>query len=199
VSPRRLTKRNVAAVIVAITVLLATGVLEGLFDRAFGPEAWGARFENVAAGVGDVVDVDGVRASVLSVESAYRLREVSDELVANGIFVIVRLRGEFPAAGRTNIGELAVLSADGIPTERVAGLPPQVSTGFWEESTVAFDVDPDRLTGLRLTIAQREVTFRYRTRAVVDLAIDERRAAEFRAMPTEHVHDVAETETGALP
>ncbi|WP_432559367.1 hypothetical protein [Granulicoccus sp. GXG6511] len=195
---RRLTRRNIAAVIVAFVVLLAAGGLEGLFDRYFGPDAWGTRFQNVNVGVGDVVDVDGVRASVLSVGSAYRVADATDERVANGIFIVVRLRGEFHTTGANDMSELAARYSDDVPTDVAAGRPPQVATGFWEERTVAFDVDPDRLEGLRVTIAQVETTFRYRTRAVVDLGIDEARAAELRAVGVEDMLELPPENMAAL-
>lgn len=195
---RRLTRRQVAAAMVAFAVLLAAGGLEALFDRQFGPDAWPTRFHNVEVGVGEAVDIDGVLGSVLSVDSAYQLKDVTDERAANGIFIIMRLRGEFFRAGVNDMAEIATYYPDDVPTELAAGRPPQVATGFWEERTVAFDVDPQRLEGLRLGFAQKEVTFRYRTRAVVDLGIDEARAAELVGVAKDKVFEFPVERVGVL-
>lgn len=183
---RRLTRRTFAAGLVAVLIFAGAGVLEGLYQSGFGEDVWGARFENIDVGVGDTVDVDGANATVVSYESAYRFSDWSGERQANGIFLIVTLRGEFPNPGRNDIAEVAVDYA-GVATEPIGGMAPGAEPGFGATGAVVFDLEPARLAGARVTIAQKEVTFRYRTRAVVDLGIDEARAAELRAVPQDKV------------
>lgn len=202
-SPRwsqRLTRRNIAAVTVALLVLVLTGVLEHLYQANFGDDAWSSGFDNVDVRVGEAVDVDGMRATVLGYETAYRIKTTStrDPVVANGIFVIVRLRGENVGTGNNDMAETHLNTGDAL-IEYVGGRPPQPAQGFRQVSTVYFDVEPALLTGARITIAQKEVTYRYRTRAVIDLGIDEARAAELRGVPPEHLVTPEDDHLEAIP
>ncbi|MDO5498382.1 MAG: hypothetical protein Q4F67_01725 [Propionibacteriaceae bacterium] len=198
VKARRLTRRNIAAVLVALLVFSIAGLLEGLFQARLGEEAWETRFDNIEAALGESVDLDGARGTVVSYESAYRYSDVFDERQANGIFLLVTLRGEFPNPGRNDIADVFVHYADGVRTKPVAGNAPAAPSGFAATRAVVFELDPERLAGVRVTVNQYEATYRYRTRAVVDLGIDETRAAELRAVSPEHVVTVEQEKLEVL-
>ncbi|WP_425310640.1 hypothetical protein AADG42_18285 [Ammonicoccus fulvus] len=195
----RLTRRNMLAVVVAAVVFIAAGLLDGLYQRVLGEESWGYSFENVDAEIGEWVNVDGMRARVLDYRTAYRVvGDFDDGMIANGIYLIVTVQAERPEAGMDDLAELWVRQ-NGLLLESVGGWAPSPTVGFRQTTQVYFDVDPDHLVGTQFTAYQKEVTFRYRTRAVVDLGIDEARAAELRAVDPEEEVTVKRPPMEAIP
>lgn len=196
---KRLTRRNLLAVLVAVTVFVAAGLLDGLYQRVLGEESWGYSFDNVEAEMGEWVNVDGMWARVLDYRTAYRLvGELDDGTIANGIYLIVTVQADRPEAGMDDLAELWVLQ-NGLLLESVGGWAPSPAIGFRQTIQVYFDVDPDQLVGTRFTAYQKEVTFRYRTRAVIDLGIDEAKAAELRAVDPEEEVEVKRPPMEAIP
>ncbi len=195
----RLTRRNVLAVVVAMMVFVAAGLLDGLYERVLGSESWGYSFDNVDAAVGEWVNVDGMRMRVLDYRSAHRIVDDYDNAtMARGLYLIVTVQAERPDPGMDDLGELWVRQ-NGLLLESVGGWDPAPAIGFRQTSRVYFDVDPDQLVGTQLTAYQTEVTFRYRTRAVIDLGIDEAKAAELRAVDPEEEVEVKRPPMEAIP
>lgn len=195
----RLTRRNLLAALVAAAVFVSAGLLDGLYERVVGKDSWGYSFDNVEGRVGDQVNVDGMRMRVLDYRSAYRVADdFRDGTIANGIYLIVTIQAERPDAGTDDLGELWV-HQNGLLLESVGGQEPSPAIGFRQTTRVYFDVDPDHLPGTQVTAYQTEVTYRYRTRAVIDLGIDEAKAAELRAVSPLEVVSLKRAPMEAIP
>ena len=198
---QRLTRRNLTALLVAVLVFGTLGAAEGLYQRAFGEESWGYAFDNIEAEFGETVDVDHAWATVYDFEASYLVKTAEYEnqaLRSNGIFLVVRMRTANPGPGINDLGEAHIVYSDGRSTETLGGAYRVPKQGFQEDGVIYFEVDPDRLVGARLTLFQKELTHRYRTRAVIDLGIDDAKAADLRATPADKVITLTKPEYRAI-
>lgn len=198
---QRLTRRNLTALLVAVLVLGSLGAAEGLYQRAFGEDTWDYWFENIDTEFGETVDINDAWATVYDFEASYLVKKADYEdhaMRSNGIFLVVRMRTANPGPGINDLGEAHIVYANGTSTETLGGAYRVPKQSFAEDGVIYFEVDPNRLVGARLTLFQKEFTYRYRTRAVIDLGIDEQKAAELRETPADKVITLVKPEYRAI-
>lgn len=163
---------RVLAVIVALACIVVSAV--GLKLSEPDPE-----FVDTTTVVGRTIDLNGGEFTVTRVRSASALElQFDGKAKTPNLFLVITARLAAPRL-KTSLGS-AKLVADGRTYTDYTGQILSPSPGYVSTGDFVFEVDPNRLTGLRFQIAQNEIIHGIEARGVIDLGITAAGAARLQ-------------------
>lgn len=186
----RLSRATWLSLLVAVLVLVLVGFLDGLIERRMG-EAAPEIFDDVRVRLGETATIDGVRITLDRMESAYQLTgggvgSGMRDARTSGLFLVFTVRAEAVSGSRTLSLE-GDLSYAGVRTG-LRDVLVSADPGTVEVGAPYLEVDPQALREsagrpVQLRLWHNQLTYQYRTRVVVDLAMDQQRVDALLGVP----------------
>lgn len=130
--------------------------------------------------VGATIELNGGEFTVTKIRAASNLKVQSAETAkTSNLFLVVTAQLAAPRL-KTSLGS-ATLVRGGLTYKDYLGATLSPAPGYVSTADFVFEVDPSRLTGLELQIAQGEIIHGIEARGVVDLGITKANAGRLQA------------------